>query len=194
MTKIYLCRHGQTAWSLAGKHTGRTDISLTPAGEEEARRLGTRLRNASFAAVLTSPLRRAQQTCDLAGFGGAAETVADLAEWDYGDYNGLTSAEIRSRRPDWQLFRDGCPGGERLEDVAQRVDRVLPRLRASTGNVLIFSHGHLLRVLALRWAGIPPEVGARFSLAPGSLSILGHDSASRDPVLDRWNDVCHQGA
>jgi probable phosphoglycerate mutase len=194
MTKIYLCRHGQTAWSLAGKHTGRNDIPLTPAGEEEARRLGARLRKSSFSAVLTSPLQRAKQTCDLAGFGGAAETVADLAEWDYGDYDGLTSAEIRTRRPDWHLFRDGCPGGERLEDVAQRVDRVLPRLRASTGDVLIFSHGHLLRVLALRWAGIPADWGARFSLAPGSLSILGHDAASRDPVLDRWNDVSHQDA
>ncbi|HVE39259.1 MAG TPA: histidine phosphatase family protein [Planctomycetota bacterium] len=188
---LWLARHGQTAWSLAGKHTGRSDIPLTPEGEDEARKLGARLQKTAFATVLTSPLQRARKTCELAGFGAAAEQVPDLMEWNYGAYDGLTSGEIRAKRPDWHLFRDGCPGGEQLADVAARADRVIARLRSSPGDALIFSHGHLLRVLAIRWAGIPGELGGRFSLAPASLSILGTDAASGDPVLERWNDVCH---
>jgi probable phosphoglycerate mutase len=189
--KIWLARHGQTEWSVAGKHTGRNDIPLTPQGEQEARKLGERIRNQKFAAVLASPLQRAKRTCELAGFGAAAEVLPDLMEWNYGAYDGLTSAEIRAQRPDWQLFRDGCPGGERLEDVVVRADRVIARLRSSPGDVLVFSHGHFLRVLATRWAGIAPESGGRFSLSPASLSVLGTDAASHNPVIERWNDVCH---
>jgi probable phosphoglycerate mutase len=188
---VWLARHGQTAWSLAGKHTGRSDIPLTPDGEEEARKLGARLRKTAFATVLTSPLQRARKTCELAGYGTAAQADPDLLEWNYGDYDGLTSAEIRAKRPDWHLFRDGCPGGEQLKDVIARVDRVIARIQSSPGEVLVFSHGHLLRVLATRWAGIPPELGGHFSLAPASISILGTDHASGDPVLERWNDGCH---
>jgi probable phosphoglycerate mutase len=191
MTRIWLARHGQTEWSLAGRHTGRSDIPLTPDGERDARKLGARLQKETFAAVLTSPLRRARQTCELAGFGPRAEAVPDLMEWNYGAYEGLKSAEIRAARPDWHLFRDGCPGGETLADVVARADRVIARLRSAPGDTLIFSHGHLLRVLAVRWAGIPAESGGRFSLSPASISILAFDGASGDPVLDRWNDVCH---
>jgi len=190
-SRIWLARHGQTAWSLAGKHTGRSNIPLTSEGEEEARKLGLRLQKVAFAALLTSPLQRARKTCDLAGFGARAESVPDLMEWDYGAYDGLTSAEIRAKRPGWHLFRDGCPGGEQLADVVARVDRVIARLRSATGDTLIFSHGHLLRVLATRWAGIPAELGGHFSLAPASVSILGTDHASGDPVIDRWNDSGH---
>ena len=190
-SRIWLARHGQTEWSVAGRHTGRSDVPLTPEGEQEAKKLGARLQKTAFAAVLTSPLQRAKKTCELAGFGARAEEVADLMEWNYGAYEGLRSAEIRAIRPGWHLFRDGCPGGERLEDVVLRADLVIARLKSSTGDVLIFSHGHFLRVLATRWAGIPPETGGRFSLAPASVSMLGTDGASGDPVIDRWNDVCH---
>ena len=191
--KIWLARHGQTEWSLAGKHTGRTDIPLTLHGEEEARKLGKRFRTLKVTAVFASPLQRAKRTCELAGFEATAELLPDLMEWNYGAYDGLTSAEIRAKRTDWRLFRDGCPGGERLEDVLVRADHVIARLRSSPGDVLVFSHGHFLKVLAIRWAGIAPESGARLSLAPASLSILGSDSASGDPVIERWNDTCHLG-
>jgi probable phosphoglycerate mutase len=190
MTRIWLVRHGQTEWSAAGRHTGRSDIPLTPDGDRDARKLGARLQKESFAAVLSSPLRRARQTCDLAGFGPRAEEVPDLMEWNYGSYEGLKSVEIRAMRSGWNLFRDGCPGGENLAEVVARADRVVARLKSSPGDTLIFSHGHLLRVLATRWAGIPPENGGRFSLSPASISILGVDHASGDPVIDRWNDVC----
>ena len=189
--RFWLVRHGQTAWSLAGKHTGRSDIPLTPAGEEEARKLGAGLRKAAFTAVLTSPLQRARKTCELAGFGARAEALADLMEWDYGAYDGLTSAEIRAKRPGWHLFRDGCPGGEQLSDVVTRADRVIARLRSSSGDALVFSHGHFLRVLAMRGAGLPAELGGRFSLAPASISNLGSDAASGDPDIDRWTDTGH---
>jgi len=188
---IWIVRHGQTEWSVAGKHTGRQNVPLTPNGEEEARKVGPRLQAIPFAAVLTSPLERARKTCELAGFGARAEPVDDLMEWNYGDYEGLTSAEIRAKRPDWHLFRDGCPGGEALQNVVARADRVVRRLKAETGNVLVFSHGHLLRVLATVWAGISPESGSRFGLAPASISILGRDGASGDPIIDHWNDVSH---
>jgi probable phosphoglycerate mutase len=189
--KIWLARHGETEWSLAGRHTGRTDIPLTPKGEDEARKLGVRLKVSAFSLVLASPLRRARQTCELAGFGPVAEAVPDLMEWDYGSYNGLTAVEIRAQQPDWRLFRDGCPGGENLGDVVARADRVVARLKSAPGDTLIFSHGHFLRVLAVRWAGIAPESGVRFNLSPASLSVLGHDSAAGNPVIDRWNDVGH---
>jgi broad specificity phosphatase PhoE len=188
---IWIVRHGQTEWSVAGKHTGRRDIPLTPEGEEEARKLAARLRPIRFDAVLASPLERARKTCELAGFGARAEPVPDLMEWNYGDYEGLKSADIRAKRPDWSLFRDGCPGGEQLKDVVLRADRVVQRLKSAAANVLLFSHGHFLRVLATRWAGISPESGSRFGLAPASISILAWDAASGEPIIDRWNDVSH---
>lgn len=188
---IFLARHGQTEWSLAGLHTGRKDIPLTPHGEEEARKLAGRLRSRSFAAVFTSPLVRARKTCDLCGFGDVARVVPDLVEWDYGDYEGRRGADIRAGRPDWRLFRDGCPGGETPGDVAVRVDRFLPQVRDARGDVLIFAHGHLLRMLMARWMSMPPELAARFGIESASLSILSRDAQTGDPVIERWNDVAH---
>jgi len=189
--QAFLARHGQTEWSLSGRHTGRTDIPLTSAGEDAARKLGARLGRRSFAAVLTSPLARARRTCELSGFAGVARVVPDLIEWDYGDYEGLRSAEIRARRPDWRLFRDGCPGGESPQDVAARADRVLPELTNSGGDVLVFAHGHFLKMLMSRWVNLAPEPAACFSLDAGSLSILSRDPHSGDPVVERWNDIAH---
>jgi broad specificity phosphatase PhoE len=188
---VFLIRHGQTEWSLAGFHTGRKDIPLTPHGEEEARRLQPRLKSKTFAAVLCSPLQRAKRTCELVGFAGAARLVPDLMEWDYGDYEGKRAAEIRSGRPDWRLFRDGCPGGEQPADVAARVDRVLPLIRDAGGDVAVFAHGHLLRMLMARWMGFAPELAARYSIESASLSILTRDAHNGDAVLDRWNDIAH---
>jgi broad specificity phosphatase PhoE len=188
---IYLARHGETEWSLTGRHTGRRDIPLTPAGEEAARKLGARLRLRTFAAVFTSPLARARRTCELCGFAGVARVLPDLVEWDYGEYEGLRSAEVRARWPDWRLFRDGCPGGESPQDVGSRADRVLPELRSAGGDVLVFAHGHLLRMLMSRWMNLAPEEAARFSLDAASLSILSLDPHSGDPVVERWNDIAH---
>src|SRR4030095_12059251 len=153
---ILIARHGETAWSLTGQHTGLTDLPLTEAGERNARRLGDRLKGLVFAKVFTSPLQRAARTCELAGFGSVAEIDPDLIEWNYGEYEGLRGAEIRATRPDWQIFRDGCPGGESPQQVAGRADRVVDRLRAVSGNVLIFSSGHFLRVVAGSWIGVEP--------------------------------------
>ena len=153
---IYLARHGETAWSLSGQHTGLTDLPLTERGESNARRLGERLRGLVFAKTVTSPLRRAVRTCELAGFGAVAEVDKDLVEWNYGQYEGRTSAEIHAERPDWQLFRDGCPGGESSAQIGARADRVVRRARAVDGNVLLFSSGHFLRVFAARWLGLEP--------------------------------------
>src|SRR6516165_11464824 len=150
LPRVFLVRHGETPWSVTGQHTGRRDIPLTPGGEEMARQIGVRLRSIPFGAVLTSPLQRASKTCQLAGFGGVAETVPDLMEWDYGEYDGLKIEEIRQKRPGWMVLRDGCPGGESPEQVATRADRVIARLRAVKGDSLLFSHGHLLRSLAMR--------------------------------------------
>src|SRR5205085_31148 len=147
---VYLARHGETAWSLSGQHTGLTDLPLTERGERNARQLGGRLKELTFAKVFTSPLQRAIRTCELAGFGAVAEVDRDLVEWDYGQYEGRRTAEIRAERPDWQLFRDGCPGGETPEQVAARADRVISRVRAIAENVLLFSSGHFIRVLAAR--------------------------------------------
>jgi probable phosphoglycerate mutase len=165
--RVYLARHGETAWSLSGQHTGLTDLPLTPRGEENARRLGERLRGLTFARVFTSPLQRARRTCELAGFGGAAEPDRDLVEWDYGEYEGKRTGEIREGRPGWQLFRDGCPGGEGLDQVGARADRVIARVRAVSGDVLLFSSGHFLRVLAARWCGLGPEGGRLFYTSRG---------------------------
>jgi probable phosphoglycerate mutase len=156
---VTLARHGETAWSLSGQHTGLTDLPLTERGERNARRLGERLRGLTFARVFTSPLVRAARTCELAGFRGVAEVDRDLLEWNYGDYEGRRTSEIHAQRPDWQLFRDGCPGGETPEQVGARADRVVSRVRALQGDVLLFSSGHFLRVLAARWLGLDAGAG-----------------------------------
>jgi broad specificity phosphatase PhoE len=189
---IYLARHGETAWSLSGQHTGMTDLPLTEAGERNARRLADRLAGLTFAKVFTSPLQRAKRTCELAGFGATAEIDRDLVEWNYGEYEGRTGAEIRAERPDWQLFRDGCPGGESPRQVAARADRVVSRVRAVPGDVLLFSSGHFIRVLAARWIGIKPTVSARsFMLTTASLSALGYEQDLSRPVIRLWNDTQH---
>lgn len=188
---IYLARHGQTEWSLLGRHTGLTDIPLLAEGEYDAERLGARLRRSTFAAVWTSPLVRASRTCELAGFGGVAQVDPDLVEWDYGDYEGLRTAEIVQRQPGWRIFHDGCPGGESPEQVAARADRVLARARAAGGNVLLFSSGHFTRMLGARWVGLPPASGEIFTLATASLSGLGYEHNREEPVIQLWNDVSH---
>ena len=188
---VHLVRHGETAWSLAGRHTGLTDLPLTEHGEQNARRLGERLRGLKFANVFTSPLQRAARTCELAGFKVVAEIDQDLAEWNYGDYDGRRTAEIRVERPGWQLFRDGCPGGESPGQVAARAERVLQRVRVVPGGVLIFSSGHFLRVLAARWLGLEAGDGRFFALDTGSLSGLGHENSVATPVIRLWNDTSH---
>jgi broad specificity phosphatase PhoE len=189
---IYLARHGETAWTVSGQHTGLTDLPLTPNGERNARRLGERLKKLQFSKVFTSPLQRASRTCQLAGFGEAAETEPALVEWNYGEYEGLRSVEILARRPDWDLFRDGCPGGESPRDVTERADRVVERLRAVAGNILLFSSGHFLRVLAARWLDLEPDSGGRhFLLSTASLSALGYEHKLSQPVIRLWNDDYH---
>jgi broad specificity phosphatase PhoE len=188
---VYLARHGETAWSLTGQHTGLTDLPLTDRGEQNARRLGERLRGLTFAKVFTSPLKRAARTCELAGFGRVAEIDPDLVEWNYGKYEGRRTADIRAERPGWQLFRDGCPGGESLEQVAARADRVVGRVRAVAGDVLLFSSGHILRVLAGRWLGVEPTFGKFFFLSTASLSQLGYEHDQTSPVVRLWNDTRH---
>ncbi|MGO8674261.1 MAG: histidine phosphatase family protein [Limisphaerales bacterium] len=190
---IYLARHGETAWSLTGQHTGGTDLPLTERGECNARRLGPRLRGLVFEKVLTSPLQRAVRTCDLAGFGAVAETDAALVEWNYGDYEGLRTVEIHAKRPGWQLFRDGCPGGESPDQVGGRADRIVRRLRGTGGNVLLFSSGHFLRVLAARWLGLEPGAGRFFMLRTASLSALGYENDLSLPVIEFWDDTRHAG-
>lgn len=188
LPQIYLIRHGETAWSLAGRHTSRTDIALTARGEERARRLGERLGTIEFTHVYTSPRLRSRRTCELAGFGGRMQTNSDLSEWNYGDYEGVTSSDIRQQRPDWNLFRHGCPGGESPEEVSNRADRIVAKLRAKGGIVAVFSHGHFLRVLAARWAGWPATQGQHLLLGTASVSILGfeHENAE-EPVIVQWN-------
>ncbi len=195
---IYLARHGETAWSLSGQHTGLTDLPLTERGERNARQLGERLKGLTFAKVFTSPLQRASRTCDLAGFGAVAEVDRNLLEWDYGQYEGRRSEEIRAERPDWQLFRDGCPGGETPDQVGARADRVVSRVRAlpsraasAPGDVLLFSSGHFLRMLAARWLGLDPEAGRFFLLSTASLSTLGYEHNLTQPVIQLWNDTRH---
>ncbi len=189
----YLARHGETAWSLTGQHTGLTDLPLTEHGEQNARALGERLVGLNFAKVFTSPLQRAARTCELAGFGAIAEVDRDLVEWNYGQYEGRRTAEIYAERPDWQLFRDGCPGGESPDQVGARADCVLSRVRAFQGNVLVFSSGHFLRVLAARWLGLKPAAGRHFLLSTASLSALGYEHNLCQPVIQLWNDTRHVG-
>src|SRR3954471_20632634 len=171
--EVWLVRHGATEWSESGRHTGRTDVALTDAGREAAGRLGRQLADHAFTRVLTSPLRRARDTCELAGLAARAEVVDDLREWDYGDYEGLTTAQIRETRPGWSVWTDGCRGGENADDVGDRADRIVGQLRAGTGDVAVFAHGHLLRVLAARWVGLPPTGGALLALDTAGLSRLG---------------------
>jgi len=190
---IYLARHGETAWSLSGQHTGLTDLPLTERGEQNARALGHRLNGLNFVKVFTSPLQRARRTCELAGFGTVADVDRDLLEWNYGQYEGRRTAEIHAERPDWQLFRDGCPGGESPDQVGARADRVVGRMRAVEGKVLLFSSGHFLRVLAARWLGLEPAAGRFFLLSTASLSALGYEHNRSQPVIRLWDDTRHVG-
>jgi probable phosphoglycerate mutase len=188
----YLARHGETAWSISGQYTGLTDLTLTERGERTARRLGERLRELTFAKVFTSPLKRARRTCELAGFGDVAETDPDLVEWNYGEYEGRRTSEIVAERPGWQLFRDGCPGGESPRQIAARADRVVGRVRAVEDNVLLFSSGHFMRVLAARWLGIEPTTNSRYlMLSTASLSALGYERELTRPVIALWNETRH---
>jgi probable phosphoglycerate mutase len=189
---IYLARHGETAWSLSGQHTGITDLPLTERGERNARKLGARLKGLKFAQVFTSPLQRAARTCELAGFGGVAEIDRDLLEWNYGGYEGRRTGEILAERPGWQLFRDGCPAGESPKDVGERADRVVKRVRSVQGDVLLFSSGHFLRVLAARWLGLEPGAGRCFLLSTASLGMLAYEhNAPSEPAIGLWNDTRH---
>jgi broad specificity phosphatase PhoE len=192
---VYLARHGDTAWTQSGQHTGLTDLPLTANGERNARRLGERLKGLKFAKVFTSPLQRAARTCELAGFAGVAEIDSDLVEWNYGEYEGLRSAEILAKRPDWQLFRDGAPGGESPTQVGERADRVVKRVRMVGGDVLLFSSGHFDRVLAARWLALDPSAAAKyFLLSPASLSALSYEHKLSQPVIRLWNDDHHVAA
>lgn len=184
--RLWVVRHGETAWSASGRHTGRTDITLTPLGEDQATSLRTRLTGMVFALVLTSPRRRAIETARLAGFGDRAVVDDDLAEWDYGLDEGRTSSEIQADHPGWSIWRDGPQGGETIDQVAARADRVIARARHASGDTLAFGHGHLLRILAARWVGLAPEDGRRFALTPAALSILGWERESA--VIERWNE------
>lgn len=192
---VYLARHGETAWSLSGQYTGITDLPLTEHGEQVARRLKERLRGLAFAKVFTSPLQRARRTCELAGFEAVADVDLDLVEWNYGEYEGRRTPEIRAQRPGWELFRDGCPGGESPQQVAARADRVVSRLRSINADVLLFSSGHFIRMLASRWLGLGPSVNARcFMLSTASLSALGYENELSRPVIRFWNDTRHVAA
>ena len=188
---VFLARHGETAWSLSGQHTGLTDLPLTARGEANARTLAAPLAGVKFALVLTSPLIRAARTCELAGFGGVAIDDRDLLEWNYGDYEGKRTADILSANPGWKLFNDGCPGGESPVRVAARADRVIARARAAGGNVLLFSSGHILRMIGARWLGLPPSGGAYFLLGTASVSVLSYEHDINEPVHRSWNDMHH---
>jgi broad specificity phosphatase PhoE len=183
--EIVVVRHGETEWSANGRHTSRTDLPLIEVGRERAAALAQPLSAWDFALVLTSPLRRARETCELAGFGERAEICEDLREWDYGEYEGLTTPEIRQLNPDWVLWRDGCPGGEQPAQVGARADHVLERLRGAGGDALAFAHGHILRVVAARWIQLPPSAGARLALRAGAISALGFERETE--VIQLWN-------
>jgi probable phosphoglycerate mutase len=190
-TEILLARHGETEWSRDNRHTGRTDIPLTERGEQQARALATRFAGTEPTLVLTSPLQRAAETCRLAGLGDRAMEDPDLQEWDYGEYEGITTNEIHEDRPDWFIWRDGCPGGESPDDVAARVERVIARLAEAGPTAVAFAHGHVLRVLGARWLGLPPAAGQYLALSTATLSALGHERDTR--VLTLWNDGSHLG-
>jgi probable phosphoglycerate mutase len=186
--QVVLVRHGETEWSASGRHTGRTDVPLTEDGRGQARQLGTCLRSWRFARVLASPLQRAIETARLVGFGDVVETRPDLMEWDYGQYEGRTTADIRQERPGWSLWKDGVPGGETVEQVGLRADRVIDQIRSIDGDVALFAHGHVLRVLAARWIGLPPDSGSRLALDTATLCVLGYERET--PVIRRWNEPC----
>jgi broad specificity phosphatase PhoE len=188
LPQVYLVRHGETAWTITGQYTGRTDIPLTQQGERDAEKLGARLKELEFAQVMTSPLQRARRTAELAGFGKSMVVDADLAEWDYGAYEGRRTSDIRGERPGWRLLEDGCPGGETLEVMSARVDRVIDRLR-SGGDMLVFSHRDILRILAARWLRLQSVEARRFYLTTASLSILGYHHNQDEPVIRLWNDA-----
>lgn len=192
LPQVCLVRHGETAWSLSGQATGRTDLALTQSGEHDARALGAGLRDWSFIKVLTSPLRRARRTAELAGFGEGTCLDPDLTEWDHGAYEGRRTAEIRAGRPGWTLLGDGCPGGESLASVALRADRVIGRVRALNGDVLIFAHRDILRVLAVRWLGLPAGEARCLYLTTASVSVLGYHHDLGEPVIRSWNDAAHR--
>jgi probable phosphoglycerate mutase len=183
--EVFLVRHGETEWSLNGRHTGSSDIPLTENGRQVARRWHPFAVARTFDLVLTSPLQRARATCELAGLGERAEIAPDLTEWDYGAYEGLTPKEIRAQQPEWVIFRDGCPGGESPEQIGARVDRVIAKVRARAGNVALFAHGHVLRVLGARWLGLPPSAGSKFLLETATLCVLS--SYHGVPAMKRWN-------
>jgi len=183
---LWLVRHGETEWSASGQHTGRTDIPLTPKGEQQALALGKLLAGRTFTRVLTSPMARAVETCRLAGYGDVAVTTDDLREWDYGDYEGRKTVDIRKERPGWTLFADGVPGGETADEVGARADRVIATATAAGGDVALFAHGHILRVLAARWLGLGPRDGRLFALSTATLSVLGHERETR--VFQLWNE------
>ena len=193
LPRVYLARHGETAWTISRQHTGRTDIPLTARGEVNARSLGERLKGETFELVFVSPLGRARRTCELAGFGTRARPEDDLLEWDYGAYEGRTTAEVRGERPGWFLFRDGCPGGESVEAIGARADRVVARLKRARGDVLLFGHGHFFRVLAARWLGRPPADARHFWLGTAALCMLGYEHTLDEPVILLWNDDRHAG-
>jgi broad specificity phosphatase PhoE len=185
--EVLLVRHGETDWSRTGKHTGRTDVPLTDHGQRQAEAVGAALREREFALVLTSPLGRALETCRLAGFGDRAVQRDELMEWDYGLYEGRTTAEIREARPDWTLWRDGVPEGETVDEVGERVDRVLEELRSLDGDALLFAHGHVLRVLTARWLGLEPDAGRLFALDPATMSTLGYERETA--IVRLWNEA-----
>jgi probable phosphoglycerate mutase len=184
--QLLLARHGETEWSLNGRHTGRTDIPLTENGKRRARGLAPKLADRTFALVLTSPLQRAVETCELAGLGGQGAVREDLREWDYGDYEGITTAEIHERDPDWSLWRDGCPNGEQAKDVGVRADRLIAEAREADGDVIFFGHGHMLRVIGARWVNLAPADGGLLGLGTGALCTLGYEHHL--PILVHWNE------
>jgi probable phosphoglycerate mutase len=185
---VYLARHGETAWSRTGQHTGLTDLPLTEQGRAEARELGERLRELSFTRVLVSPLLRAKETCEGVGLGDRAEIEPDLVEWNYGDFEGKRTTEIRETRPDWQLFRDGCSGGESVAEISARADRLIAKVRSMSENIILFSSGHISRVIAARWLGLDASAGRYFLLTTASLSALGYEHNLSEPVIRLWND------
>ncbi len=190
LPRLFLVRHGATAWSDSGQHTGRTDVPLNEKGRERARQLGPSLQRYSFAGVFTSPLQRASTTCALAGFGGAATVDPDLLEWDYGRYEGKLTQEILKERPGWEIFRDGCPEGESPQEVAARADRFIAKARGVEGDVLAFSSAHIIRMIAARWLGLPPGAGRFFFCRPASVGVLAFEHGDRDePIIALWNYV-----
>ncbi len=191
LPQIYLIRHGETAWSLSGQATGRTDIALTEQGERDAQELAPKLKGLNFASVLTCPLQRARRTAELAGFGNVADIDADLAEWDYGAYEGRRTVDIRAERPGWRLLENGCPGGEALEEVSARADNIIARIRMQQGDSLVFAHRDILRVLTARWLRLHAVETRNFYLSTASVSILGYHHDLDEPVIRLWNDARH---